>query len=152
MCSQKPTSVSALYQMYPGHAFLNSFISVSILCLRLRLFLPIGLFLPRHCAQNCLCLYNIVWHGDIITGMTGWPHAKSPDWETTLSRLSAIDFSMYLQDLLSLSAFWGHISSVNISQFNMRLLAVLMCRYLRMNGALLPCFFNVNDYMLSQKS
>ena len=47
--------------MYPGHAFLNSFISVSVLCLRLRLFLPIGLFLPRHCAQNCLCLYNIVW-------------------------------------------------------------------------------------------
>jgi hypothetical protein len=77
--------------------------------------------------QTFACIYNILWRGDIVTGRTGWVHAKIPNWRTTHSRLSTVDCLMYLQELLSLSAVWGHNSCLKISQFNMRGCLLFIC-------------------------
>jgi len=77
--------------------------------------------------RNFACIYNILWRNDIVTGRTGWTHAKTPNYGTTLFRLSIGDFSVYLRELLSLSAVWGNNSSANISQFNMRGYLLFLC-------------------------
>jgi hypothetical protein len=77
--------------------------------------------------QTFACIYNILWHSDIVTGRTGWAHSKISNWGTTHSRLSTVDFSMYFQELLSLSAVWGHNSCLKISQFNMRGYLLFIC-------------------------